>query len=383
MLLNASVASMIYSFNMDNIKILQEAGCEIVVACNMTSDQNQERIRQFRTQLESLGIHQIDIPCPRKITKIGDIISTYKILKKMADTDEFDLVHTQSPIGSVICRLAFRNERRRGTKVLYLCHGFHFYKGAPLANWLVFYPIEKTCARLCDCIGTINKEDEEICRRNFHCANVFRLPGVGIDIRRFGHFSQDEIVRIRARYGLHEGDGKKLILSVGELNENKNHELVIKAIKGREDIVYCIAGRGNYISHIKSTIEKLGIGNRVHLLGYRSDIPLLDQAADLFAFPSIREGLGLSAIEALASGTPVIGMNTRGINEYVQDGVTGFLFENNVRSCRRAVDAFFGLSEIEKEQMAKAAIAKSKEYDWGYAHSQMTRVYDHLLGFHK
>ena len=106
----------------------------------------------------------------------------------------------------------------------------------------------------------------------------------------------------------------KLILSVGELNKNKNHEAVIRALAllEDEDVHYAIAGIGNLHEYLENLAKGLGIADRVHLLDYRTDVVDLYKTADLFIHPSLREGLPVALMEAIASKIPVICSNIRG-----------------------------------------------------------------------
>ena len=93
---------------------------------------------------------------------------------------------------------------------------------------------------------------------------------------------------------------------------------------GNPNIHYAIAGVGDKKEYLEELAQTLGVSDRLHLLGYRRDIPELNTAADAFCFPSHREGLGLAAIEAMACGLPIITSNVHGINDYSIDGVTGY-----------------------------------------------------------
>lgn len=116
------------------------------------------------------------------------------------------------------------------------------------------------------------------------------------------------------------------MLSVGELNKNKNHSIVLRSIAHLNDksIHYVICGEGPLKGELKDLAFQLGIDNQVHLLGYRNDIADICYSSDIFIFPSLREGLGMAALEAMASGLPIIGSNVHGIVDYTLDGITGF-----------------------------------------------------------
>jgi glycosyltransferase involved in cell wall biosynthesis len=255
--------------------------------------------------------------------KLKEIISSYIMVKKLVEKKNYDIVHCHSPIGGVICRLAANKLRKNGLRVIYTAHGFHFFKGAPLKNWLFYYPVEKYLSRYTDILITINQEDYERAKRKFKAKKIEYVPGVGIDINKFQNVAVD---KEKKRVELGIAKEAYVMLSVGELNENKNHSTVIRALKrvNNPNITYMICGQGPLEEKLKDLIKGLDLSSQVKLLGYRSDIPEILKVSDLFVFPSHREGLGLAAIEAMASGLPIITSNIHGIKDYSIDGVTGY-----------------------------------------------------------
>ncbi|BCN32222.1 glycosyltransferase family 4 protein [Anaeromicropila herbilytica] len=328
-LMLSSVASMIDQFNMQNINILMELGYEVHVACNFKegNTSSKERVKEFQKELRALGVKVNDIPIPRSIYKIHRILKAYIEVKRLASRGKYDIVHCHSPIGGVVARLAFRKERQKGTKVIYTAHGFHFYKGAPLLNWLIFYPIEKLCAKYTDCLITINKEDYERARSRFkgNKLKVVHLPGIGIDVDKIENTKVD---KEQLRKELRIPKGSKVILTVAELSKRKNYECSLKAFAklDLENVVYVICGRGKYYDVLNNLIKKLNIENKVIFTGYRTDIHCILHIADVFIFPSYQEGLPVAVMEAMAAGLPVICSNIRGNNELVIDNEGGYLF---------------------------------------------------------
>lgn len=310
------------------IQELIEEGHTVDIATNNTVD----KVPNVYLEL-GCKIYQVD--CCRSPLHKNNLIAV-KQIKKIVENNHYDIVHCHTPVAAMCTRAACLNVRKKGTKVIYTAHGLHFYKGAPLINWLIFFPIEWLCSWWTDAIVLINKEDYQVTKRYFGVRKCVRIPGVGIDLKRFDLSGFDRSA-YREKMGIREDD--ILILSVGEVNKNKNHQLVIRAIAQINDprIKYYIAGVGEMIEENEKLADELGIGNSVYFLGFRSDIAELDTCSDVFAFPSIREGLGLASIEALACGTPVVGMNTRGINEYVINGQTGYKFDNTTDSCVNAI----------------------------------------------
>ena len=310
MLMIASVPSMIGQFNMNNIQILINLGFEVEVACDWgdRSVWTDEKVNDLKEKLNALDViyHQIDYS--RSPFSIGCHIKSYKQTLKLLRESSYEFVHCHTPIASAIARLACK---KTNTKCIYTAHGFHFYKGAPIKNWIIFYPIEKWLSKYTDILITINKEDYNRAKEKFKMKQLEYVPGVGIDISKFQikNFNRDEY---RSRLGLKSDDF--VILSVGELNKNKNHEIVINAIAklGYSNIKYLIAGQGDLDRYLIELANHLGIGDKVNILGFRKDIPELLNSSDLYILPSLREGLNVSLLEAMASGLPCIGSKIRG-----------------------------------------------------------------------
>ena len=252
-------------------------------------------------------------------------LKAYKMFKQLVETEHYDVVHTHTPNASMIVRLACRNVRKQGTRVFYTAHGFHFFKGAPLKNWLMYYPVEKFCARYTDVLITINKEDYELAQKKIHAKKVCYVPGVGIDLERIRSVQAD---RNEMRKSMGVPEDCILLTSVGELSKRKNHQVVIKAIAkmNNSSIHYAIAGEGPLFSYLTELSQKLGIENQVHFLGYRTDIYQIYKASDIALLPSLQEGLPVALMEAMAIGLPVVCSKIRGNVDLIEDGKGGFVF---------------------------------------------------------
>lgn len=252
------------------------------------------------------GCKIFDISCSRSPLSFGNI-KAIKQIRNLAK--EYDIVHCHTPIAAACTRLACKGLRKKGVKVIYTAHGFHFYKGAPKKNWLIYYPVEKICARWTDVLITINKEDYELAKKKLHAKKVEYVPGVGIDVDKFANTM---VNRIQKRQEIGVPEDAFMLLSVGELNANKNHHIVIKALAeiGDPNIHYVIAGKGDKKDELEALAKELNVN--LHLLGYRSDVAELYKVADLYILPSIREGLNVSVMEALSSGCPVVASKIRG-----------------------------------------------------------------------
>ena len=210
--------------------------------------------------------------------------------------------------------------------MIYTAHGFHFYKGAGLKNWLLYYQAERFLARYTDILVTINREDEKRAR-SFSLRDsgwVMKIPGVGVDREKFRvQFEK----RQEARQALGLGSGELCLLTAALLDKEKNYQTVLKALEKLKDLPfrYYICGEGPYRQALEEQTARLGLEEKVIFLGFRKDLDFLLQGADIFLFPSVREGLGMAALEAMACGVPVIGADNRGTREYIRHGENGLL----------------------------------------------------------
>ena len=135
--------------------MLHEYNCEVHVAARDNLAEKNGLKLDFAEKV-------FDVPFSRS-PKSKDNIKAYKQLKKIIDEGQYDVIHCNTPMGGIVTRLAARKARKNGTKVFYTAHGFHFYKGAPKKNWIVFYPIEKFFANhYTDKLITITNEDYDL-----------------------------------------------------------------------------------------------------------------------------------------------------------------------------------------------------------------------------
>lgn len=279
------------------------------------------------------GCKVYPISCSRSPLSSGNMNAIGQI-KKIVEENNYDIVHCHTPIAALCTRLACIKARKKGTKVFYTAHGFHFYKGAPLKNWVLYYTMEKLCGRLTDVLITINKEDYVLAQSKIKAQKVAYVPGVGIDVDKFKAVSIDKTAK---KAELNIADDKIVLLSVGELNTNKNHETVVRAIKDIENVNYLVAGEGDLHQYLEEVIKELDLTDRVKLLGFRNDILELCSLADVFVFPSIREGLPVSVMEAMASSLPCVVTKIRGNTDLIDENGGAFFEPCDVECCKNAI----------------------------------------------
>jgi len=327
-------------------KIVEELvrlGCTVDIACNDSES-------KVPAIFHELGCKVYPIQTSRSPVNKGNLTAIQQ-LKTLVERQGYDIVHCHTPVAAMCTRLACRKARKQGTKVFYTAHGFHFYKGAPLKNWLLYYPVEKICAHFTDVLFTINQEDFALAKKTMRAKQIVYVPGVGIDLEKYSAPAVNKTVK-RQELGIPED--AVLLLSVGELNENKNHETVIRAIAGM-DVYYIIAGEGERQEQLEGIIAELNLSDRVKLLGFRKDIGELCVAADVFVFPSFREGLSVSVMEAMASGLPVVCSKIRGNVDLIDENGGVLVDPHSVSAFTQAIRQVLEkeMSELGRYNMSK------------------------------
>lgn len=353
------------SFFKPHIKMLVEEGNQVEIACN-TKDLALDPL------YEELGCRSYQIDFSRSPLS-PENVKAYRQMKEVVEKGNYDIVHCHTPNASVVTRLVCREFRKKdGLRVFYTAHGFHFYKGAPVKNWLLYYPIEKFCSRFTDKLITINREDYALAQKKFKAKEVCYVPGVGVDLSKFQNVQVDRNAK-RQEIGVPEDSF--LLLSVGELNENKNHQIIIRALAQLNDrnIHYAIAGVGDKKDHLLKLSEDLDVSRQIHLLGYRTDVAQLYKAADMYALPSIREGLNMSIMEAMASGMPVVCSKIRGNSDLIdEDG--GALFEpHSVAECEEAIRTVI---KADRNRMARNNRQKVNAFSITNVIGEMRKIYE-------
>ena len=311
--MTATVPSMIGQFNMQNIKILLNMGYEVDVACNFKdrSVWTDEKEAAFEKQLSELHVRKIQIEYARSPYHVLKLIKSYLELKALIQKEGYTGLHCHTPVAAAVTRLAAK-KAGIGTKVIYTAHGFHFYKGAPLHNWLIYYPIEKWLSKYTDVLITINKEDYQRAKKKFHAKKTVKIPGVGVDTDKFAPCKVDIKIK-RAELGVEEKDF--LLLSVSEWSARKNLKIVIDALRKMksegilEHIVYLVIGKGEMQNVFEQLIKQFDLEDHVRLLGFSADIDELCETVDCFVYLDTREGLGIAALEAMAAELPLIFLN--------------------------------------------------------------------------
>ncbi len=378
-LLLTTTSDFLLKFERENVNILKQMGYVVHYAANMNEPaylSEEERLRQ-------LGLHIHPIAIARSPFMLQDNQKALQQIVQIIRTYAISVIHCHTPVGGLLGRLAGGLIQGPKPLVLYTAHGFHFYKGAPLFNWLTYYEVEKALARYTDILIVINEEDYRRARlfRLKKNGALYKIPGVGLDTGVFHPLSEEERLDGRKKLGIRENDF--FLISVGELNENKNHKVVLEALSKmravNQDIStirYGICGDGFYRSRMERWIVEMGLKNVVTLYGYCRQVPEILGCADAFVFPSIREGLGMAGLEAMAMGIPVIASDNRGTREYMEHGKNGFIYRHDdVDGFIRGIDILRHMDKNSRKAMSQHCLDAVRPFDKRYASAVMRRVY--------
>ena len=308
----------IVKFHLPTIRKFKEEGWQVDVAC----------------------FHDADVPdCNRQYdvswNRSPFSFNTFKgisEMKRILKETHYDLVYCHTPVGGFVGRLGAKEARKNGTKVVYVTHGFHFYKNGPKKNWLIYYPIEKYLSHYSDGIITVNEEDFLLAKERFSDTKIWMIPGIGVDFSRL-EVNDQKAVRAAYRQTLNIPEDAYTMIYVAELIPNKNQEMLLGVLKLLRDkgrnVYLLLAGPDHFDGHLQRLAAKMRITDYVRFLDWCNDIGKLLCAADVCTASSIREGFGINLIESQYCGLPVIATNNRGHRMALKNGENGLLVEIN------------------------------------------------------
>ncbi len=357
-------------FHIPCIRWFHEQGWQVDVAANNDYEDASQCVIPYCD-------HFYCLPIERSPLKRGNLAAR-KQLKELLEREQYDIIHCHTPMGGVVARLAAGGARKRGTKVIYTAHGFHFFKGAPKLNWLVYYPIERLLARRTDLLITINGEDHTRAQ-SFKAKRVALVNGVGIDLERFTLAAPEERQKVRQMLGLRPED--TFAISAGRLAPGKNYITLLRAVKALDDPHFhlVICGDGELEAELKAQVKELGIEAQIHFLGFRNDVDELCKAADIFLFASLREGLPVTVMESMACGLPIVASTVRGSRELIDEGEGGYLvaptdvdgFVDRIRTVMA--------DEEKRKQMGEHNRTKIRSYSTEAVVAQMAALYESMM----
>jgi len=366
----ATVYTHLAAFHKPFIKMLQSKGYEVHAAANPKEGRKEE--------IEELGVKCWDISFSRIPYNFGNLKS-YKQLKELFDTNYYSLIHVHTPIAAFLAR--FVAKKCKQGPVLYTAHGFHFYKGAPIQNWLLYYAAEKIAKRWTDGLIVMNAEDYKNGKRLGFRENesLFFVHGVGVS---FEHYSVSTKPSLYVREQLNIDLDDIIITCIAELNDNKNHMYLLKnwnELLNNHSNVHClIVGTGEKERDLKKYVEQKKL-KQIHFLGYRNDIPEILSQSDIITLLSCREGLPRCLMEAMVCEKPLVVTNVRGSRDLVKHGVNGFVV--NLEDDQSLVESFVKLINDKdlREKMGQASLKKVQPYNLVHVLNEMREIYSRYI----
>lgn len=353
--------SMIFNFLIPHIQKLKDMNFEVECACSETG-------YYFDELSDKYNIVMHKIPFERSPYKIRNF-TVFKSLCRLVSSGGYNTIFCHEPIGGIMGRAV---GHKYGCKVVYMAHGFHFFKGAPKTNWIIYYTAEKLFSRFTDVLITINKEDYNA-SLDMKAKENIKINGIGIDTKKFILNRNPDY--LRKELNLTEND--IIVLSVGELIERKNHLTVIKAIKMLENrkVHYVIAGEGELLQKLQEETQKMDLSAQIHFLGYRKDINKICNSADIFIMPSVHEGLSVALMEAMACGLPVIASEIRGNTDLIDNEKGGLLVETfGADGYAEAIERMLNDSRLLSEY-GNYNINRVKDFDIDFVMNQCEKIY--------
>lgn len=367
-LIVTTISGFVPQFEMKNVELMQDMGYEVHYAANYhTPVYTDNNDRLHGTEIVQ---HQIDFV--RSPFQLLRNLRAYNQLCKLMKLERFDFVHCHTPMGSVLARLAANHTNT--IPVFYTAHGFHFFKGSPIMNWMLFYPVERLLARFTDCLITMNQEDYERAK-TFSLRNnreVYKINGIGVPIKAYSHNPNKKVNRM---------DNTFMLITVGELTKRKNQVVLLEAVAQLKDpsVRVVICGTGEKMEYLQKMVSELGIESQVEFKGYCTNIFEQLSQADCFVFPSLQEGLPVALMEAMATGLPVICSNVRGNKDLIQDGIGGYLVNpKKVQEYVEAIKKMKSSKEL-RNNMGKVNRENVKQYEASIVKEQMKLIYKKVL----
>lgn len=371
-LIVATVDRFILSFLMPVIYLFKEKGFEVHVASN--------------GDIFIPKVHKkYNIKFERSPFNIKNI-QAYKELQKIIRDNKYDLIHCHTPVGGVLTRFAARKARYDGTKVIYTAHGFHFFKGAPIQNWAIFYTLEKWLSKYTDYLITINKEDYELAQKHRFKANkIVKINGVGVDLHKFKPQTQEEKESLRGKYGFNNEDF--ILIYAAELNKNKNQSFLLDVVSNLKEkipnIKLLLAGCGQMKEKYMKQAKRLDISKNIEFLGQRDDIPQLLLLSDIAVSSSRREGLPVNVMEAMAMGLPLVVTNVRGNRDLVLNKVNGYVIEvDDVNGFAESIDQLYRAEDL-RQSFGKESIQLVQKYSKEHILKDMKVLYEEITKQYK
>jgi glycosyltransferase involved in cell wall biosynthesis len=335
------------------------------------------------TSTDALAEHfddRFDVAWSRNPLSPGNVAGSAAKVRDIVRTGGYDIVHVHTPIAAFVTRYALRGLRRAagGPTVIYTAHGFHFHEGGSAISNALYHRAERIAAPWTDYLVTINREDFAAARalRGIAPDRVRYIPGIGVDTARFAPAAVPAEQAALVREQLGATPGQFLLVMVAEFAAVKRHGLALRALADVRDdrVVLALVGDGPLEADVRAEVKRLGLTDRVHFAGYRRDLPAVFAASDAAILVSEREGLNRSVLEAMASGKPVFGTDTRGITDAVGTDGGWIVGHDDAAALAAAIDA----AAADPDEVARRGAAARERACTEFALDMILAAYDGL-----
>lgn len=325
------------------------------------------------------GVEFLEVPClVRPINPVRDMLAV-RVLWRIMRRGNFQIVHTHTSKGGLLGRIA---ARLAGVPVvIHTPHGhvFYGYYGRLLSR--LFVGLERWAAGFTDRIVALTqREVEEYAALGVAPPEKCAVIHSGVDFAPFAN-EDDSRQTVRAGWGISAG-----VLVIGTVGR-------LTAVKGQADLLDAFAllrergcdawlvlvGEGEERENLEMRARRLGIAERVRIPGWRDDVQRALRALDIFALPSLNEGMGKALVEAMYAGLPSVAAAVGGVPELIESGRQGILVEPGNPEQLAAALAELAADPQRRGILGTAARERSAGYSSERMIEKIEALYEELL----